>query len=92
MSLVFDLLERLAPLPRRFDQNLARSTIPDFIKESTNRKHVVECAARYIEWKTEISDLRIDVAKLTRLVWVLVALSVAGNTDMLAKIAAFIAN
>jgi hypothetical protein len=90
--LVFDILERLAPLPQRYDPHSARAKLPDPKKEKTLIGHVIECHARFVELKTDASDLRIDIAKTRRLLWVLIALAVGGNADTLGKIAAFIAN
>ncbi len=91
MTMAFDLLERLTgPAPRRFDPYTTQAVIPDPKKEKTLLGHVRECHARYVELKTELSEARIDAHKTQRLIWVLIALTVAGNTALLAKIAAFV--
>lgn len=93
MSLVFDVLDRLAgPMPKRFDPTTVRATLPDASKEKTLSGHVRECTARYVEVRTLLSDLEVGNAKTQRLIWALIALGVAGNTDLLAKIASFVAN
>lgn len=92
MSIAFDILERLAPMPKRFDPATARATLPDASKEKTLAGHVRECTARYVEVRTLLSDLEVGNAKTQRLIWALIALGVAGNTDLLAKIASFVAN
>jgi hypothetical protein len=93
--IAFDLIERLTgPAPRRFDPYAQQphAVIPDPKREKTLLGHVKECHARYVELKTEISEGRIQAHKNQQLLWILIALSVAGNTTLLAKIAGFVAN
>lgn len=86
------ILELVGPLPQRYDPTSAKALIPDPKKETNLAGHVRECATRFVELKTDISDVRIEQAKTTRLIWVALGLLVAGNTSALKSIAAFITN
>lgn len=92
MSLVFDIIERLAPLPQAYDPNKTSATLPDPKFERTTKEHVIACRARHIEIRTAQQAAEIERAKDRRLLWVLISLAVGGNASALQQVAAFILN
>ena len=76
--------------PPRYDINLHRSTAPDPKKERTLAAHVKECAARYIELRTDAQDIRIELHQLKRLLWLVVGLLVVNKVIDISQLMAVV--
>lgn len=86
------LTDFISPLPKPYDPHTIKGVVPDPKKERTLTDHIRECHARYIEIRVELQDQRIEQARTQRLIWALIGITVAGNTETLRAIATFIAN
>ena len=86
------LAEFVSPLPKPFDQNAIRAVMPDASKEKTLAGHIRECHTRYVEIRVELQDLRIEHARMMRLLWVLIGIALAGNASALQAVANFVLN